>query len=369
MKYKIGDKVKFLNDIGGGIVKKIIDKDTVEVLTTDGFEIPIDEKELIADISYSNSEYKGTDNDKKQPRYTNATPPPAKQPTVVPKKQEVVEENYDFEYTATGETIRLYVAILPIKASQIPQSHFALYLINDSNYFTFYNALVPDDRDFKVMAQGKLEPNTKLLLMKVNHDEADKLSNFTLQAMFYRPKFQSLKPMYSKEIHINPVKLYQPGSFKENDFFDNNAYVLQIFEENKMAEAVKEITPKQIKDVLKEKEKAQNTTPASKIVKIKQEELEERIIDLHIEELVENETNLSPKEMLDIQMEHFKRELESAIKDGVRRIIFIHGIGNGKLKLDLRNSLSKNYSKYPYQDASFREYGFGATLVILKGIK
>jgi len=365
MKYKIGDKVKFLNDIGGGVIKKIIDKDIVEVLTNDGFEIPIDIKELILDIAYSNNEYQGSENNKKQPRYTNGPTP-----TVAPlKKQPEPEETYEYEYTSTGEIVNLYLAIVPLQTNNFPQSQFALYLINDSNYFVFYNCLQPDGRDMNVMSQGKLEPNTKFLVMKVKHDEADKLSGFTMQAMFFRPKFQQLKPMFQKEIRINPVKLYQPGSFKENDFFDESAYVLHIFEENKMTEAVKEITPKQIKDVLLQKEKVQQATPSSKITKLKQEELEERIIDLHIEELVENEANMSPKEMLDVQMDTFKRELENAIKEGVRRIVFIHGIGNGKLKMDLRNSLSRNYAKYPFQDASFREYGFGATLVILKGLK
>ena len=41
MQINIGDKVRFLNDIGGGIVTKIIDANTVMVLNDeDEFEIP-----------------------------------------------------------------------------------------------------------------------------------------------------------------------------------------------------------------------------------------------------------------------------------------------------------------------------------------
>jgi len=32
----------------------------------------------------------------------------------------------------------------------------------------------------------------------------------------------------------------------------------------------------------------------------------------------------------------------------------------------VRRELQRKYPKYPFQDASFREYGFGATMVLLK---
>ena len=47
MDFKIGDKVKFLNDVGGGVVTRIIDKTLVGVLVDDGFEVPVMASELI----------------------------------------------------------------------------------------------------------------------------------------------------------------------------------------------------------------------------------------------------------------------------------------------------------------------------------
>ena len=37
---KVGDKVKFLNDVGGGVVTSFINKNMVNVENEDGFEIP-----------------------------------------------------------------------------------------------------------------------------------------------------------------------------------------------------------------------------------------------------------------------------------------------------------------------------------------
>lgn len=89
-------------------------------------------------------------------------------------------------------------------------------------------------------------------------------------------------------------------------------------------------------------------------------------VDLHILELVESATGLSNKEMLDLQMERFRSEMETAISNGTCRIVFIHGVGQGTLKNELRRELESRYRKYDMQDASFREYGYGATMVILR---
>jgi dsDNA-specific endonuclease/ATPase MutS2 len=48
-----------------------------------------------------------------------------------------------------------------------------------------------------------------------------------------------------------------------------------------------------------------------------------------------------------------------------KKIVFIHGVGNGKLKHELRRILDAEYKNLRYQDASFKEYGFGATMVLL----
>jgi len=89
-------------------------------------------------------------------------------------------------------------------------------------------------------------------------------------------------------------------------------------------------------------------------------------VDLHIQELVDSASGLSNKEMLDIQMERFRSEMEKAVHDGTKKIVFVHGVGQGTLKNEIRRELETRYRKYDVQDASFREYGYGATMVILK---
>jgi len=47
MKFQLGDRVKFLNSKGGGVVSKIISPTLVNVMIEDGFEIPTITSELV----------------------------------------------------------------------------------------------------------------------------------------------------------------------------------------------------------------------------------------------------------------------------------------------------------------------------------
>ena len=49
-----------------------------------------------------------------------------------------------------------------------------------------------------------------------------------------------------------------------------------------------------------------------------------------------------------------------------KKIIFIHGKGEGVLRNAIVNELHYRYKRYSYQDASFQEYGYGATQVTIK---
>lgn len=88
-------------------------------------------------------------------------------------------------------------------------------------------------------------------------------------------------------------------------------------------------------------------------------------IDLHLEELVEFPQKLDDWQKLHTQMQHVKKCLNAAFNENISSIVFIHGVGTGVLKTELINFLS-NYDGIIIKDADFREYGMGATEVIIK---
>lgn len=90
------------------------------------------------------------------------------------------------------------------------------------------------------------------------------------------------------------------------------------------------------------------------------------VVDLHASALLDTTAGLSASDILNYQLDKFRKVLaENADKKG-KRIVFIHGKGEGVLRRALINDLSYRHKTYTWQDASFQEYGYGATQVTIK---
>ena len=87
-------------------------------------------------------------------------------------------------------------------------------------------------------------------------------------------------------------------------------------------------------------------------------------VDLHLHELVEDETVISQDEKLRYQLACFERSLEAAIRNGKRKLIVIHGVGEGILREEVRRTL-QFYESVRFADADPPRYGSGATEVTI----
>jgi hypothetical protein len=88
-------------------------------------------------------------------------------------------------------------------------------------------------------------------------------------------------------------------------------------------------------------------------------------IDLHIESLLDSHSGLSNGEILNIQLKELRNFYKKARDKHIRKLVIIHGVGEGILKEEVRLFLSKK-DGLEYYDADFREYGKGATAVEIK---
>ena len=75
---------------------------------------------------------------------------------------------------------------------------------------------------------------------------------------------------------------------------------------------------------------------------------------------------MSASDILNHQLEVFHRTLEEHKKEKGCKIVFIHGKGEGVLRQAIIKELKYKYKSYTYQDASFQEYGYGATMVTIR---
>jgi hypothetical protein len=87
-------------------------------------------------------------------------------------------------------------------------------------------------------------------------------------------------------------------------------------------------------------------------------------VDLHIEKLVPSLKGLSTMDILNYQVDTARGQLEFALRKKIRRVVFIHGVGQGVLKEELR-TLFRRYEGLKVSDADPREYGMGATEVYI----
>lgn len=86
-------------------------------------------------------------------------------------------------------------------------------------------------------------------------------------------------------------------------------------------------------------------------------------VDLHIHQLTKSARGMSNHDMLTLQVDTAKRQIEFAIRKRIQRVVFIHGVGEGVL----RNELDYLFGRYNVEvrPASFQKYGMGATEIYI----
>ena len=116
----------------------------------------------------------------------------------------------------------------------------------------------------------------------------------------------------------------------------------------------------EIAKIKKEKEipKRRKTT----VLRTKERTAPKMEVDLHINQLVKNSKAISKFDMLNLQLDTAKRQLDFAISKRIQKIVFIHGVGEGVLKEEL-GYLFRKYDNVKYYDADYQKYGLGATEV------
>ena len=343
---KAGDKVRFLNAVGGGVVKSVINKTMVNVEDYDGFEVPtlISELVVVDDSLSMNTE--------KRFAWIRANEKKEEQPGI--KEQPKAEP----KYIAGKDSPDCYLAFVPQNEANPVDGELKVYLVNNSNNFVLYNYSHLKNKVYRSVESGKMNPNSKRYLESFTRMDLNELPDFQFQLVFFLEESPKLESPVVKSLRLNPVKFYRQNSYEKTKYFTQNAMVISLLE-TELETEVEKLTESEVAKVIQEKDE-----PKVVVKRTVSPDLVE--IDLHIHELLEDTRGLSNHEMLEVQLGRFRNELETAIGNGTKRIVFIHGIGNGTLKQELRKELSTKYKKYYFQDASFKEYGYGATMVILK---
>ncbi len=88
-------------------------------------------------------------------------------------------------------------------------------------------------------------------------------------------------------------------------------------------------------------------------------------VDLHADELLETTAGMGAREIKEYQLQVVSNTMNEHLHDTGHKIVFIHGNGEGVLRKAVIDLLHREFPSCPYQDASFQQYGFGATMVTI----
>lgn len=362
---KIGDKVRFLYERGGGVVKGFRGKDIVLVEGEDGFEIPMPVRECVAvDTNEYNFEKKTAAQKAQESDAKRAAQP------VSPIHEEPAESEPIVSYRpverAGGERLNVSLAFLPMEEKALSNTRFEAYIINDSNYFLYFTYLSASGRSWQLREKGMLEPNSKMFIEEFGREELNDMEHICVQLLPFKDKKPfALKAAMNIERRIDTVKFYKLHLFRENPYFDEGALIYDLVVDDKPTKEIFASAEELQKAILEKKkgEAPSHKQPSAPKIAKGSDILE---VDLHINELLDSTAGMNNFEILNYQLDVVRKTLDKHIKEKGKRIVFIHGKGEGVLRNAISQELRRKYPRCISQDASFQKYGFGATMVIIK---
>lgn len=373
---KIGDKVRFLSEVGGGVVTGFQEKDIVLVEDADGFDIPMPVRECVVietdDYNVPTPAARAAKKrlENQSAARTDAATTEASSSALGsgwkaehPVKPQV--SVYRQPEVKGGDVLNVYLAFVPEDIKAVSTTPFEAYLVNDSNYYMYYMYLSAEGKSWTTRSHGLLEPNTKFLLEEFEKSELNDREHVAVQLVAFKDnRAFAMKPAVNVEIRIDTVKFYKLHTFRQTDFFETPALMYDVVKNDLPAKQVY-VSAEDLQDALMKKKTVEHPSAPRTIVKRggKNEIIE---VDLHIGELLDDTHGMSNREMLNYQLDKFREVMEQYKNKREQRIVFIHGKGDGVLRKALLDEMKRKYSACKTQDASFQEYGFGATMVTIK---
>ena len=357
---KIGDKVRFLSEVGGGKISGFQGKDIVLVEDEDGFEIPMLKRDVVI---IDNDDY---DIGKVNTRTDSKPAPKAEEEEQEPCDKPITFKAKPIERKG-ADKLNLYLSFVPVNVKEISSTSFETYIVNDSNYYVQVLYLSAEGNNWHARFNAVIEPNCKEFVEEFDRSQLNSMERLCIQTIAWKQdKPFALKPALSTEIRLDGTKFYKLHSFRPNEFFTDPNWTIPVIQDDQPKRSVF-ADAEQMKEAMmgakapeKELQKAtaQGENDRKKPVPPKIIE-----VDLHSSELIETTSGMSNGDILMVQMNEFRKVMDENLKHKGQKIVFIHGKGDGVLRKNLLQELKYRYKGCTAQDASFREYGFGATLI------
>lgn len=326
MKFKPGDQVSFINEKQDGIISKVLSNNNVMVLTTDGFEICVSEKDLVKKAvmtetpASSSSELSSVDNDEDKPDIMNLI------------------EKGDIAFVT-----------LPERTGAVLTGEIHCHLVNRSEHpaaFTFY---IKKGKQYEGHYIGIIRSDASDQVFRSSRSDLTDIESYFIEALIMNHERQHLRkelPVMVPDLHSvrngfsGVIAFAKTSSLfrREEPFTDSLETLKDHFEKGEQQNFRGSRGHKNPRGII----------------------INEKIVDLHIEELIDHFSGLTNAEMLAEQMKRFTNEMNEARENHYHKVTFIHGVGSGVLKKAIRDEL-RHYRDVRFGDADPAKFGYGAT--------
>lgn len=378
---KVGDTVRFLNSTGGGKITRIDGQ--IAYVDDEGFETPVLLKEVVVVMPAGHEpksqgsslifDQKAFDEGKKVAEPVKKA---IEEPSVTPQPELPIEETFH------GDKMNIALAFEPSDVKHLDKSSFSAILVNDSNYFLNFVFLrrSEEERGWTVVYQGEVAPNEYCDLAVLTHETLPQYEKIAFQCVaFKKDKTFTLQAPVSISRKLDLTKFHKFHCFRPGIYFETAVLEFPLVSDGAASKPL-EVNAVEIatslaggnpgKDMAKELSKKFRVDAGKKGKKNNPADNPHKVlplieVDLHIGELTDSLTGMGPKDMLEMQLDTVRKHMKANSLRIGQKLVFIHGKGEGVLRKAVLDLLKKEYPKAELQDASFREYGFGATLVTI----
>lgn len=305
MMFTPGDKVSFINEKLSGVVKQITGRGEVIITLDDGFEIPVDTRQLVLVESATRKD------EKPEEKY------------VTPRAE--LEETLALGFVVDGQTAKMYFL------NNTPcQLQYMIYNVTG----------VP-----RLIGQGSLEKATSVFLASFGLADAEKWKSIRLQLLKHNSQIPLVEPVIDQTLKIRSASLLKETT--QIPFLGRKGMLVNLQEKADTNKSEKNVET----DIAEEKITA--VEPVGDVV------------DLHADGLKAADA-AAAESILQSQLAVFQNSVEKAAAQGMEKIIFIHGVGNGVLKSAMQRLMMRHKDVKRWEEADVKKFGYGATAVYLK---
>lgn len=326
--FEVGEKVRYLDDVGEATIVRVVDSKTAIVEDEYGLTHPHPISKLVS---------AERDHVPSKPVPKPIVPklePPKPQIAVKPALSQALPE--------------LAIVFASTNHSKPELGDLDLLLCNSSNYHLLANVAAKENEEWFSLYHGEINPKSDQLIQSLRRQDIGSVSNLKVELIFFAKAGYEPRVAISCTVKVKATRFVKSGNYLKYDGVENPAIVFPIENERVIAP-----TPSSSPTKRSFTHVQRPTLPTM-----------EEEVDLHLEEILGNDPlDMPDHEKFLTQMRHFERKLNHALTHRYIQITFIHGVGSGRLKDAIRQELAE-YG-LPFEDGPFHKYGVGATVVRL----